>query len=143
MGEWTGVSIKFGGKLKREQADDLIAAIMQNQLRVFVTDDDPTILNLNLEFGGEANYGQIEEVTGACQLLGIEYEQVIKGCSAFDGSITRYVGGQLESLNSDEDGEALIPLKQVLEIETLTQGMANLINLAKFWAKPLVLEIIP
>jgi hypothetical protein len=143
MGEYVPVKIKFGGKIQRDQVPHLLVALEQCQLRTETGEADPEPGNLTETFGGDANYGQIEEVTSVCHMLNLDYEQITEGSSAFDGSITRYVGKQLESLDCNEAGDALIPLSKVLEIETLTQGMANLINIAKFWAKPLVLEIIP
>lgn len=142
MGEYVPTSIKFGGKLQAKFVETLIVLLND---KMFCTDQDgenPDRTNLNERFrADEVNYGQIEAIVDFCKTHQLDYEHWIDACSGEDPTIERWVSGERESL-SFSDGEVMIPLARVLEVETLVSGMANLLARAKRWNTPLELKII-
>jgi hypothetical protein len=143
MGEYIPATVQFGGKVKRSLIPTLIELLERYDMRAEGDEEaEPTPENITEKFrGDQINYGQIEDITTFCQSHNIDYEHWADGANGGDPYIVRWIDGKEEMLGYS-DGEIMIPLARVLEIETLITGMADLIALARRWAKPLEMEIV-
>ena len=138
MGDRCTVNIKFGGPVTEDQANELLLALKGHQ---FVQDwgDDPSELTIeDLDetlHAEEVNYANIEDVELICRMYGIAYEKWNSAGGDYGEQIERYLDGTRMSFPC-ADGEALVPLSEVLKVETLASGMAKLIEQARFRARP-------
>lgn len=132
MADTCAVYIKFGGKISRQAAKDLIAVLKDQG---YYWDDgsggDPEMGNIDEDFCcDEVNYANIDAIGLVCREHGIDYHMTHGAGDSFAAGCVRLMGGRHEEC-VDDDGP-LVPLKKVLEVETLASGLADLIDLARF-----------
>lgn len=142
MGEYVPVTVQLGGKLNASAVPELIR-ILEDQ-GFWVDDEGPTEANLGALFRAEeVNYGQTIELDSFVSAHGLDYQKWCDACMGGDPDITRSIGGVKHTAPASE-GEPMLPFTDVLKVETMLQGMADLIKLAKWWKSDLPpLRIVP
>lgn len=133
MGDRCTVWFRLGGNIPRPQAIELIRRMTFEGLQVDL--GEPDINNLHEGFWGyEVNYGLIDSVTDYCRAHGVAYELWNESGGGYSAGIKRFDGTQEISCTSDHEMQALVPISDILQVETLASGLADLIKLAKFFS---------
>jgi hypothetical protein len=116
MGEYVNASIRFGGKLPAEHADELLELINEKHLG---PDWDPVgevtrehLLETAFYGDSRVNYGNLEELEAFCQKHGLWYEYECGSGPEWDGYTTVYnpvtgeshefVGEQTKAITLDQ-----------------------------------------
>lgn len=135
MGDRVTVRFTFGGKIKRSEVDDLMKLLREENAYSQETGGKVTLDDLlegNELYVPEVNYAQTDEIDTFCEMHGIDFDKWHESGGGFHGAAIRMRNSVLSELPAI-DGEPMVPLSKVLEVETLVTGMANLVNLAKQW----------
>jgi hypothetical protein len=150
MGDRCNMTLTFHGAITLEQADELIDKLAFYDFVVQSLDDDPydpnkkllaTELSETLD-AEEINYADISLVTNYCLSEKIAFEVWNSAGSGYPEGIVRFDGNESKTFTYYE-GEALIPLSKILDINALTTGLTELMEDALFMAKDLPpLELI-
>lgn len=137
MGEYVTTTVKLGGKITRSEANALAVHLAARYQFTAEMEADLCADNLNeLLTAHEVNYGNIEDIDFPD---GIDIEHWVDDCGEGEG-ITRTVDG-VEKYRDATSGSPAFTLAEILAVDALASGLGTLIEAAKWWAKPLVLEI--
>ena len=153
MAERVHVRLHIGGRIKREDAQTLLELLaakgfeIDTQTPGFVTlvaaETDVDALAGSPPLNAyEVRYGDVSAITKFCADKGLDYHQLTDACGGEDPVLYRRVGGEERTLPG-HNGQAMIPIADVLEVETLAKGLGDLIANARWWTapiQPLVIE---
>lgn len=134
MGERIGSSIRFGGKLTQEKANELIELIKAECLTVdFDESTGPDLTNLGETFGDwEVNYGNLDALTNFAAENGLAYEHWFdSGPDWNQGFYKRDLTGRWEDAEGTPDNP-LFSAKQIKQI-----GFEKLDELVEWFAAPI------
>lgn len=137
MGDRCDVWIKFGGKISRQAAEALIEVLNDEYYTVFGSNPDGgekvEMGDLDEEFSAEeVNYANIDEIDAVCREHGIHYDMQHGAGGGYSAGCIRFLNGRKEETPATNELEPLVPLKKVLEVDTLASGLGKLIDLARF-----------
>jgi hypothetical protein len=144
MGERCAAYIRFGGRISRDKADELIELLNDQGYGVYGDGSEADRENLRTEnFGDyEINYGNLDELKEFATANGLHYLYWSDRGSEWDQSIEIYdpEAGTTEDIMDSENG----PVLRRKEIEKLGSMEAILRHFDKFDEKNLpTLEIVP
>lgn len=93
MGEYIYAGIKFGGKLKREYADELLELVNDKGLTPDMCGGEATIDDLNEQLASDSvNYGLLDELEAFGERHGLDYEYSYGSGPDWDSGVVRYYG---------------------------------------------------
>lgn len=138
MGDRVTVYMTFGGKLKRSALPEFIELL---EGECFASNENSSgdyplelaLLDGHQLHAHEVNYANTEAIDEFCIEHGLSFDKYHDEGGGFGAGIIRLRDGEAESMPAAE-GEPMIPLSKILEVETLATGLADLIALAKRWS---------
>ncbi len=140
MGDRCSMSINFGGQLKRELVEEFIEAIdadgfSSHQLGSFIGKPVDKVMEdiiSNGVFGDDINYAQFDQIKAFCMDQKIQYWAWNGTGGDYGEGLERYDGEDARSA-ACSDGEPMIAMFELLKIESLAQGLADVLEIAKWW----------
>lgn len=148
MGDRCSVTIKFGGRVTRSQAEELVRLLADEEFQhngetVDPEDMDGWIADLDEEFWAEeVNWGSLEAIESYCEANGIEYEKWNGEGGSYSEGLKRFFQGKVETVPAHE-AQPMVPFAALLKIEALASGLGTLLAEARWWTADLTpLEII-
>lgn len=138
MGEYVTTSVKLGGKITRSEANALAAHLAERYQFTGEMEADLCADNLNETLiAHEVNYGNIDDIDFPDGIT--QWEHWVDDCGEGEG-ITRAIDG-VAKYRDAASGLPVFALEEILAVDALASGLGTLIEAAKWWARPLVLEI--
>lgn len=148
MSEYIYVSLEIGGTLPASLVPEFLQSIDEDIINKGeeITLNSLKGLNDSLKINGEANYGLCTHTKEFCMEHGLSFINQAEAKCDYNADATYFVPGMedVESYNTDQNGNAVVRLDQVKPLFDLMLALAeqDLKALPKFLNNPAVADLV-
>lgn len=137
MGDRCDVWLTFGGHISKRSAEALVAQLKEDGFHCDMSGKEPSLDNLGETFTcEEVNYANTDDIEAVCTEHGICFEKYHSAGGDYGAGKSKFAAGVYMEFSCD-DGEPVIPLSRILDVEKSVDTFAKLLGQAKFMREAL------